>query len=320
MPAITPAALRKQIASGRTDPLYLIAGDDEAEKTSLAGELSDMVDADLRAFNVERLYGGEPKVTASTVVFSARTLPMMAPRRVVLVLQAEKLLVPKREGEAADRDADLLLEYFAAPQKETTVAVVAGELDKRRKTVMALIQRATVVICGALETEAEAERWVREYAAKHGFKIDPKALQALVRRTGPDAARLRGDLDRLCLFAIGEPSITLAHVYEVASAATAEGEFALVNAIERGAAGEALRELALLLEVGEPPLKVLGQLAWYVRAKLRSGVRSAIEAVMRTDLALKTSAGDHRVLLERLVVELCDEKLRARVVRPGALF
>jgi DNA polymerase III delta subunit len=31
----------------------------------------------------------------------------------------------------------------------------------------------------------------------------------------------------------------------------------------------------------------------------------ALEALLRTDLALKTSGGDPRVLLERLVVEVC---------------
>jgi DNA polymerase-3 subunit delta len=320
MAALTPSGLRKQIASGSTGPLYLIEGEDEAEKTNLAAEFTAMIEPELRAFNVERLYGGETKVTAATIVFAARTLPLMATRRIVLVLQAEKLLMPKREGESADRDADQLLEYFARPEPLTSLVFIATGLDRRRKTVTALMQRATVVVCGGLESDAEAERWAKEYAEKQGFRIDPKAARALVTRTGPDAARLRADLDRLCLFAMGEATITLAHVYEVASAATAEGEFALVNAIERGAVGEALRELALQIEAGEVPFKILGQLAWYVRARIRSGVSSAVDAVMRTDLALKTSAGDHRVLLERLVVELCDEKLRARVVRPGALF
>ena len=32
---------------------------------------------------------------------------------------------------------------------------------------------------------------------------------------------------------------------------------------------------------------------------------AAVEALFRTDLDLKTSGGDPRVLLERLVVELC---------------
>jgi DNA polymerase III delta subunit len=34
-------------------------------------------------------------------------------------------------------------------------------------------------------------------------------------------------------------------------------------------------------------------------------VPAAIEALFRTDLELKSSGGDPRVLLERLVVELC---------------
>ena len=57
------------------------------------------------------------------------------------------------------------------------------------------------------------------------------------------------------------------------------------------------------------PLKILGQLGWFVREKLPAAdarrVPAAIEALFRTDLDLKSSGGDPRVLLERLVVELC---------------
>ena len=205
---------------------------------------------------------------------------------------------------------------------------IGAGFDKRRNAVKALVQRSTLVTCDSDATPSEAERWVRDQVALRGTTIEPKAVVALVKRASrrvenqmiADLQQLRGDLERLVLFAAGQPAITLAHVYDVASAATAEGEFALVNAIDRGAVGEALRELALQMEGGEVAYKILGQIAWYVRSRLRSGVTTAVDAVMRTDIALKTSAGDHRVLLERLVIELCDEKLRARVVRPGALF
>jgi hypothetical protein len=51
---------------------------------------------------------------------------------------------------------------------------------------------------------------------------------------------------------------------------------------------------------------ILGQLAWFVRTKVPAPkAGAAVEAVFRTDLAIKTSAGDPRTLLERLVVELC---------------
>ena len=49
----------------------------------------------------------------------------------------------------------------------------------------------------------------------------------------------------------------------------------------------------------------MGQLRW-VAEKLPPGrLEDGIDAVFRTDLALKSSGGDPRILLERLVVELC---------------
>jgi hypothetical protein len=63
------------------------------------------------------------------------------------------------------------------------------------------------------------------------------------------------------------------------------------------------------MEAGAVPYMVLGQLAWFVRDKLANAdarrVPAAVEALFRTDLDLKTSGRDPRVLLERLVVELC---------------
>jgi DNA polymerase III delta subunit len=60
---------------------------------------------------------------------------------------------------------------------------------------------------------------------------------------------------------------------------------------------------------------ILGQLGWFVRDKLSNAdprrIPAAIEALFRTDLDLKSSGGDPRVLLERLVVELCGGTGRA---------
>ncbi len=83
-----------------------------------------MVDEGLRAFNVDRLYGGETKV--DELLDSANTLPMMAPRRVVIVLEAEKLLIPKRESEAAQQAIERLEAFLKAPSPYATVVFVCG--------------------------------------------------------------------------------------------------------------------------------------------------------------------------------------------------
>jgi DNA polymerase III delta subunit len=111
------------------------------------------------------------------------------------------------------------------------------------------------------------------------------------------------------LYAVGKPRITVADAREVVSSETAQDDWAVTTAIQRGDTAEALRQLGLSLESGGVPFMILGQLAYFVREKLATidarRVRPAIEAVFRTDLDMKSSGGDTRVLLERLVVELC---------------
>ena len=55
----TPAAVRKQIAAGTADPVYLLQGEDDVEKSALAHEFAELVDEGLRAFNVERIHAGD---------------------------------------------------------------------------------------------------------------------------------------------------------------------------------------------------------------------------------------------------------------------
>src|SRR5258707_12877059 len=109
MPSLTPAAVRKQIASGTADPIYLLLGEDEVEKSALAAAFAELVDEGLRAFNVERIHAGDFTTGdrlsdgVAGIIAAVRTLPMMVPRRVVTVTQVETLLAPKRESEAATR-------------------------------------------------------------------------------------------------------------------------------------------------------------------------------------------------------------------------
>jgi DNA polymerase III delta subunit len=131
----------------------------------------------------------------------------------------------------------------------------------------------------------------------------------IAERAGTDIARLRGDVERLLLFAAGKKRIELKDVQEIVSAETAQDDWAVTSAIQRGDTAEAVRQVGLALESGGVPYMILGQLGWFVREKLAMTdarrVPAAVEALFRTDLDLKSSGGDPRVLLERLVVELC---------------
>jgi DNA polymerase-3 subunit delta len=303
VPALTPAALRTQIASGSIGPLYVLVGEDDAEKAAVAAEFADTIDEGLRAFNMDRVYGD---ARVDDLVQAAATLPMMAPRRLVIVLGAEQLLIPKRESKAAEDDQERLEAFIADPPDHATVVFVCGALDLRRRVVKQLMQAAQVVNCGTIGDEADAERWVRARAASLGAPLDAQAVRALVRRAGLDLVRLRSGLERLALYAMGQSAITADDVRQAVPAAPeAQADFGIANAISRNDAAEALHELHLALDAGAAPYFVLGQLRTAAERLPPARLRGGIEAVFRTDLALKTSGGEPRVLLERLVVELC---------------
>lgn len=328
MPASSPSAVRKQIGQRKPDPIYVIVGDDDAEMKRLADDISSVVEDELRAFNVERLYASEKTVTPAAIVEAARVLPMMSDRRVVIVLRAERILKPKRRGgeeevlapgEEPPANTDVLDAYAKSPVSETTLVFVASDVDRTRRLYKTLQKHASIVECWGLKGDRDggdlrhaarqAETLVRQAVAGSGQHIDPGAARLIATRAGTDIARLRGDLERLLLYTAGNSRITLDDVQQVVSGETAQDDWAVTNAIQRGDSAEALKQIALSMDAGGIPYKILGQLAWFVRDKLSATdprrVPAAVEALFRTDLDLKSSGGDPRVLLERLVVELC---------------
>jgi DNA polymerase III subunit delta len=332
MPVVPVSTVRQQVAQRKPDPVYLILGDDEAEMSRLSTEISGLVEDELRVFNSERFYAGERGVTPAAIVEAARTLPMMSDRRVVTVLRAEKLLKPKRRGKAvaaeeapddgeteAPTELDVLEAYLRDPSPQTTLVMLASDVDRTRKVYKTLQKQSAIVECWGLrvardgrldlrEVARTAEQMVKQAVGNAGQQIEPAAARLVAERAGTDIARLRGDVERLLLYTAGSPKITLDDARQVVSAETAQDDWAVTNAIQRRDAREALRQLALALDAGGVSYQILGQLAWFVREKLAASdprrVPAAIEALFRTDLELKSS-GDARVLLERLVVQLC---------------
>lgn len=335
MGVLTPSAFRAQIAKGATDPVYIVIGDDDHEKSALALALGEMVEEDLRAFNVERLYAVDSTVTPQTVAEAAQTLPMIAPRRIVTVLQAEKLFDPKRRrrAEAASADGseveesagslEPLVSYLEDPSPTTTVLFVFSmpeggkspediPLAKNLKITKVLLKAASVVICTGLDGGKDAGSWVEQQAKAAGLSIDRPVVARLLQLAGGDTARLRSDVQKLLLFAMGKGKVTFDDLSTVSGAPEHHGDdWALVRAIEQGDAAAALRELSAALSAGGIPFQILGQIGYAVRTPPPRGrfparrVPQAVDALLRTDLALKSSGGDPRALLERLVVDLC---------------
>lgn len=333
----TVAEIRKQIKSGKTGPLYLLEGDDLQSRHDLALEFAAVVDEGLQAFNVQSFYANEATNATGrdqligALLSNARTLPMMAPRRVIFVHEADRLLAPRRAKDEDDAEPDSpasakatagklqkgrrvavtpaeeLEAYIEKPEPMTTLVFVSGPLDANRRVVKLLRTHADVVDCGTLHDPREAAIWITKRLEKDELTIDQKAITLLIQTTGLTLGRIRPEVEKLILYAAGESAITVAHVRDlVIPQEESEGTFALMDAVQNANAPRALREVSALIDGGVQPPVILGQLrAATIRMRPDARVKNGLEAVMRTDQAIKSSAGTPQYLLECLVVELC---------------
>ena len=334
MPVLSHAALKKQISDRKLAPVYLLVGEDLRLVDRMVEAIESVVEPADRAFAVERLYAAENGAAPVDIAASARSMPMLGDRRIVTVLRAERLLKPRRASKTATAgdeaagaegdeeqafDAAPLEDYLADPVATSTLVFVATAVDRTRRLTKRLLERATVVEFQGLEGISGESRggiqgWLTEQLTQAGRTIDRDAARLLVDRCGNDIGKLRGDVERLLLFAEGRAAITIDDVQAVVAEQFAvDDDWAVTNAIAEGNAARALSETGLRLDRGDSPHQLLGQLRWWVSAKLAPSaparVKAALDALLRTDLALKSSGGDERVLLERLVVELTGKPL-----------
>jgi DNA polymerase-3 subunit delta len=342
MPALTQEALLAQIAAGDLQPIYLVVGDDDYAKDEIARAFQAAVPEDIQAFALER-YSAIDTTDPGVVVNSARTLPFLGDRRVIVVTRAEKWFSGKRkggdDGSPDDDDdgggTDVLEAYLERPEPASTVVFIAADVNRTLRVAKTLVKQAVTVECWGLKDEKaprgpatdvlnRAGRLAAGLFKRAGMTIDRDALQPLLAHAGTDIGILRGDVERLILYCHGRKTVTWDDVDAVVSGTALLNPWGVVNAIERGDAREALRQVRVVTDAGEAPFMTLGQIGWWVRNKLPQmgspdRVRAAVDAVFRTDLAMKSSGGEPRILLERLVVQLCGRSRPGGAAAGGAV-
>ena len=341
MAKIDLPTLDQQIAAKRLEPVYLFHGDDLKRMEQVVDALEATIDPADRPFAVDRLYAAEDRGFPVDVAAAAASYPMLGDRRLVIVLRAERWLKPKRASKSADAedeaespsgdeplDLQPIEAYLDHPVPSTSLVFVASEIDRGRRLTKRLMNEACVAefswpsvekggAQAGREARAAAAALVQKEITGAGRTLDPAGAQLLVQRAGGDVSRLRADLERLLLYTEGQKRISAEDVAEILSSEeTFDDPWAIVNAVADGDPGRALREVGRRLDRGDSPHALLGQLRWWVSSRLVEGdpsrVRPAVEALLRTDLALKSSGGDERVLIERLVAELTGKPLPQR--------
>lgn len=323
--------LESRILAGDVAPVYLLVGTDPLLYQRVVSALVRMVTTDAsRAFNHDVFEG--KGASASAILGAARTLPMMAARRLVVVRDVEGL---GAEGLGA------VAGYLENPVAETVLVLWAQKSDGRIKLFQVAKKKGFV---HELEVPRNLVAWILEEAGRRGARIAEDAARRLADVVGADLGRLASSVDQLTLYA-GDRPVTPADVDELIAETRERTVFELTNAVGQGNREKALRAVARLVDqrestigvammlarhlrqvaiarelaeakaprndlprlVGAPPFAIDGLIAQGRRFTARALAR-AVELLAKADLDLKgppKAALGERVVLERLVGDLC---------------
>jgi DNA polymerase-3 subunit delta len=340
---VTPAEAVSQAKKGQLLPVYLVSGEERLLRDEVVGALRDAsLEGGVAAFNEDRFTAGE--VDVEKVIAAARTVPMMARRRFVLVRGAERWDAKEAETSPFDR----LAEYAAAPVDSTCVVIAASKIDGRRRLALAARKQGFLVACEPLDDRV-LPRWIIDRFAAKGHAIERELAELLAALAGPGLSAVDDAVERLSLYVgPGAPIDQEAIAASVARVRT-DDTWALVDAVGARDLGRALRTLADAYDPRERGLPLLGALAWSMRQLARyqaafEGGASPDEAAKRagvfqpararelatkvravkakeverwmlvlaeTDLALKSSRRPPDAVLEEMLTRLCRAETRS---------
>ncbi|MEZ4465049.1 MAG: DNA polymerase III subunit delta [bacterium] len=237
---------------GGSAHLYLLHGDAALLTREAADWLRERVLAGaIEDFNLDRFDGGD-RPDAEAIAQAARTLPMMADRRLVLVRNAEGLLNQAKGGLGP------LLKYVGDPDPTTCLVFQANEKVKRTGALVKLLEQKGCVLESKAPRERELPRWVEERARLRDRRLDPAGAALLVDSIGADLAALDSAVERLTLYVEGNAVIQAKHVAETVPHTRTRTVWELTDAVADRDPAKALGLAHLLLSQGEQPLRLLG--------------------------------------------------------------
>ena len=148
---------------------------------------STLLDASEKEFNETIVYGKD--ATAENVIAIARSYPMMAERRLVIIKEAQVF-----------KELEKLEAYFNKPVT-TTILVICykyGQLDKRKKVFKSLLtSKNAKVFESNVQTDLETVDWIKAKFAKLQIQIHEKAAFALIDLIGNDLHKLSNEIEKM---------------------------------------------------------------------------------------------------------------------------
>jgi DNA polymerase-3 subunit delta len=195
--------IKKDVKEGKIKSLYVLDGDESFYTDDITDFLeNNILPEDQRSFDQTVLYGKD--VDEITILNTVTQYPMMAPKTVVIVREAQFL-----------KDLNVFKNYLEkAPSHSVLILALKGKtLDKRTGFGQKAAKEA-VYFSGKKIREDEVPEWINNHLKKDGFKAENNAIQLMAEYLGNDLGHIDNELTKLKLILKKGDLINSHHVEE----------------------------------------------------------------------------------------------------------
>lgn len=257
--------LLKEIKSGNVKPVYFLHGPDPFFADQLQEAFIQLIPEESRDFNLDVLYARE--TTLNQALSAARSFPMMAERRMVVIRDFHHFFEPGRDTEDSNRDN--LAAYVEQPNPGT-VMVITDDRGPDGKTKLGKALKASdhARVCKFEPVHQDQlphwiEQWAKETAGK---EVDPRASQMLAFHVGNNLVNLTAEIEKLVTYA-GDSTVLPEHVKEVVGISREIDIFEFSEALTSGDQSKGLRMADQMIEQAENAtseiFKTMGYMTMY---------------------------------------------------------
>lgn len=176
----------KDVRNKNFKPVYFLMGEesyfiDLITDAIIENALTD----DERDFNQTIMYGADID-NYGTVVNAAKRYPMMAPRQLVVVKEAQQVA-----------NIELLSFYLKQPLSSTILVINHKHGVVKGKKLLSEIEQVGVLYESKKLYDNQLPAFINNYVAATGRTIENKAMQMIADYIGSDLNRLTSELDKL---------------------------------------------------------------------------------------------------------------------------
>lgn len=320
--------------------VYFIWGEEEYLIDEEIGKVISM--AEQTGAEPEIVYVDADELDAMGLAQTLEFSPLFAMSRVVIIKKPFWLGKAGRKVKKMEEAIQVIKDYLAQDCAGQTLILTALERNASNPLIKLFDKQAQVINCKLAGTKDLAD-WVKEEFRKRNRKVNNAAINLLVK-SGQDMYYLQNLIDKLSLI-VDQRTIEEKDIEEQFNSKNAINIFKLTDALLSRNLQASLQAYYQLLTQGESPIFILymlvrqfsilgrvkgcseqgmgkkeierltGQKEFTIRKMMeksgnfsREEIKYLFNRFLDTDVSFKTTGKDEKILMERLIIEICSKK------------